>query len=259
MLGRCCRSALVVFLVTVALSADARAVTLTDNFSTNPFPTRWCERWHHLHWGGSSNQIMISFTAAPPCDSNGGGCCTICTTGCTSEGGNGSALITKTNYTGTTRSAGVDFRFPQPLDGLNDHLAVFPVFHPNCHTGYEAVVAPNGSGGYTLSVGRVTDSTRDECDNHDPGFSTSVTIPNLTTGTTPRYRLSLDIVPGGVDLLNSFALVWDNVTSQPLATKSWPSDEPESWYNTAAKRFGFNGVQTGTRSVNFDNFAGSAN
>jgi hypothetical protein len=196
MMAKLFRSALIACLVTVAVYSEAPAVTLTDNFSTNPFSTRWCERWHHLHWGDTSNQIMISFTAAPPCDSNGGGC-------------------------DTTRSAGIDFRFPQPLDGANDHLAVFPVFHPNCHTGYEAVVAPNGSGGYTLSVGRVTDSTKDECDNHAPGFSTSVTIPNLTTGTTPRYRLSLDIVPGGTDVLNSFGLVWDNVTSQPLATKSW--------------------------------------
>ncbi len=243
-----------------ALSVDTLAATLSDNFSTNPFPTRWCERFHHMHWGGTSNQLMTSFTA-PGCDSNGG-CCLVCSTGsaaCTSEAGTASAIITKSNYTGTTRSAGVDFRFPQALDGPGDHIAVLPVFHPNCHTGYEGIVAPNGSGGYTLSIGRVTDSTRDECDNHPGGFSTAVTVPNITTGTTPRYRLSLDIVPGGVDILNSFALVWDNVTSQSLATKSWQTDEPESWYNTAAKRLAIGGIQTNPRTVNFDNFVGSAN
>lgn len=254
------RHAFLALAIVLSIQTRARAVTFSDDFSTNPFPSRWCERWHHIHWGGTSNQLMTSFTAGP-CNSDGG-CCLVCsdTANCTSLAGNVSAIITRADYTGTTRSGGVAFRFPQALDNnLGEHVAVFPVIHPNCHTGYEAIVVPDGSGGYTLSTGRVTDTTRPEC--IGPGsFSTSVPVsPNITLGTTPRYRLSLDIVPGGTNILNLFSLVYDTVTNQSLAVKNFQTDVPTSWYNTAAKRFAIGAVQADPKSVNFDSFTGTVN
>ncbi len=257
------RGALIAFAVVLTTYTEARAVTFTDDFATSPFPSRWCERWHHVHWGGIANKVMLSFTSTTPCDSNG--CCPVCTDGCSTPNANVSGLITKNNYTGMVRSASIDFRFPVSLAsaGPGAHVAVFPVFHPNCHTGYEGVVAPDGSGGYKLNITRAADSTRDECDEHMGFFTTGVNIPNITLGTTPRYRLILDLVPAGGNpaMLNAFALVWDTTTSQTLATTSDQHDLPSAWYNTFAKRFAIGGVQSFsiTNAIRLDNFSGMAN
>lgn len=260
------RCALLVFAVVLGGYAQATAVTFTDNFSTDPFPSRWCERWHHVHWGGIANQVMRSFTDAAPmtCDANGG-CCAVCTSGCSTTNGNVSGLVTRIDYSGMVRSAAIDFRFPISLAnaGPDAHVPVFPVFHPSCHTGYEGVLAPGGSG-YTLSIVRAADSmTSMECDDYPGFFTTGVNVPNITLGTTPRYRLSLDLVPAGGNpaMLNAFALVWDNVTSQSLATTSNQNTLPATWYNVTAKRFAIGGVQnfTFTNSINLDNFTGMAN
>lgn len=244
----------------LCLPVDVAAVTFSDAFATSPFPTRWCERFHHVHWGGSSNQVMKAFSNGA-CHSNGS-CCLVCETpGCTSLAGPSNALITKSNYTGLTRSASIDFRFPLAMVGGSlDHIAILPVFHPNCHTGYEGIVAPAVGGGYTLSIGRVADTTKPECNMHPTMFSSTTPVA-ITLGTTPRFRLSLDITTGGPDVLNLFALVFDTVTSQTLATKSWTTDLPEFWYNTTAKRFGFGHVQTvnEAQAAIFDNFSGAAN
>ncbi len=81
--NRWTRLALSVAIVAV-VETPVGAVPLTDNFSSNPFPNTWCERYHHMHWGGSSNQLMLGYTATG-CDSNGG-CCLVCSSPGSREG-----------------------------------------------------------------------------------------------------------------------------------------------------------------------------
>jgi hypothetical protein len=234
----------------------AVALTFSDSFATNPYPTRWCERFHHVHWIGGH---MRGFRASDGvCDA--GGCCSGCVAGCSTAPTSGANLaITRSNFAGTVRSGAIDFGFPVALNpATGDHIAVFSVVHPNCHTGYEGILAPTTSGTFNLSAGRVSDSTRPECDDHPTVFSGAITGLTVNLAVWPRYRLELSTQPSG-PLILAFARLTDNQTGQLLGVIGWYSDYPTSWYNTAARGFGFGSVtqvNTATNGVRFENFLG---
>ena len=234
----------------------AIAGTFSDAFSTNPLTSRWCERFHNVHYN-VANHWMVAW-AASTCDS-AGGCCLTCLFPCSTAPGNSSLLISKSDYTGTTRSAAIDVGWPTTLvQATGEHPAVFSVVHPNCHTGYEATIFAESGGTYQLIIVRPTDSTKPECDDFAATSSGAITGISLSLSSTPRYNLKLTTQPSG-PLLYAFAQLKDNNTGQQKAVLGWYSDYPTSWYNNKAKRFGIGGIRLSTEANGFrlDNFVGT--
>jgi len=64
-----------VFLGALLCSHSALAFTFSDSFSTNPLTSRWCERFHNVHWS-NAKWWMVAW-AVTACDSSGA-CCQPC-------------------------------------------------------------------------------------------------------------------------------------------------------------------------------------
>ncbi len=251
-----------IVILPLTLAPQSQAISLFDDFSTNPFVAggaRWCERWHHMHW--DSINLLVSGVDGTSCA--GFSCCSCCgTPGCNCSQTNigGFFLITMANYTGATRSGKTEFAIQTPLNSsLNEHVALYSVTHPNCHAGAQAFVSREPQGDYALNIAHTDDGDgmHFECGQLGTKFGTAVRNISLVTSTLSRYKLTLNTGLSGNNIRSTATLV-DLQTGATLATTAFASLTP-TWYNNQAKRFGMGGILTQTNfTIPNDNFLGTS-
>ncbi len=184
--------------------------------------------------------------------------------GCDTAPGNVHFIITPINYAGVTRSAEYIVGFQAPLDGaIGEHPNIFPVAHPNCHTGFQAVIFREPDGTYSLRIIRTTDpdGVHHECDGYPSQEGPKTIIPSIVITTLPRYKLKLTTKPDpelpSLFIIGDASFV-DTVTGATYTAHYGTFGRP-AWYNNQAQRFGIGGSRVTANGVYpFDQFVGSA-
>lgn len=261
--------------------ASALDKSIVDGFSTNPMTSRWCERWHHVHWFASPLNYMRGDDSVFPnpgeCDQGPGvpgSCCVDCRddTGdpdlhCSSTTPAFFA-ITSVDYEGIDpRTAEVEFALSKhfifdPDEG--NHVALFSVTHPNCHGGVQAIVVREENGEYRLGILAGLDELMGFCSAGGGGSAfTAGTVP-LVTSFSPRYRLRLQSAYSAEDdAIGANAKLIDLQSGVILLERTATFTGGDlTWYNTTTRRFGFGGGPQAPPDPNgyviFDNFSGKA-
>lgn len=160
----------------IALGAVVAAATgaiagadVHETFVTTPFDPaapRWCERYHHGHWGSRSIRLTPSRPATSECEAGGKRRRLSCTEpGCDACGRRakspcakvgdprGNAVVqTVDDHPGSRRAVAARFRIERQLPLADSHLAMYVALHPHCHTTAQALLVPDRPGTYHLNV-----------------------------------------------------------------------------------------------------------
>lgn len=248
--------AVAVILGVVLSGTSAHGVTFSDSFSTNPYPSRWCERVHHAHWDSSGG--LLSGTNGTSCSPSANSCtsttpfCFQCALDgsfglCAAGNYNGFLAITKTSYSGNNRTASAHFAMQSPAftkdPGISaEHAAVFLAVHPHCHTGVQGMVAsssPFAGQGLFIVVGSDIKAGFPECNSY--GMLGNGVGLSLSTSALPRYTLATNgsVVSGNLVVQ---ANLYDDQTGALLGTSSLTVPKPV-WYNNQAKRYGLGAIR----------------
>lgn len=258
------------FLLSVLSSGTmAHGVVFNDNFSTNPFNNKWCERVHHAHWDVAN--LLLSGANGTSCSPTANSCvsagCTQsqCVTDgsfgeCSSSNFGGFLAITVASRAGNDRTASAHFAMqsaftgpPVDPDDSNEHAAVFPAVHPNCHTGVQGIVASNfpSPGQYVqIVVGSEIKAGYPEC-NAMAAFGNKYLV-SLATSTLPRYKLITHAFVQTGNLKAQADLI-DNVSGATLASSSATLIPKPAWYSTSVRRYGLGSVRY-SGVIPWDNF-----
>lgn len=290
---------LLLVILTVLAPVGLIAAVFNDTFADNPYtsnPRRWCERYHGAQYAGSTrldavNGNLLPQTTPNACD-NGYYCrgaspsCTncdphascgvgTCTAPCANPNYAGYFTLTENDYAGVARSVSINFRLTEDLKDqgtTGEHVSLWPMAHPNCHAGFQAVVdrvVPAGGGApYYRFWAALSDDKYDDPTSSDPldywfvgecgtvdcsnGACASqiVHLVNDIPTILPNvdYRIEFDINPKQSDptRIEMNARLYRVATEAlivSLPTKEVPIPK---WYNVANKgqRFGFGSAKT---------------